>query len=187
MSAKINNWLGFAVRVRNHIRDYVLPQYGDNTAPDLAYTADDCIKHAQRYLARFGRQSRDGEELLDLMKAAHWIQIAHDKLAEGYRLPDPHPKQIAEVENYADHPKSISEVKSDKAKNGALWTPRDAIIDLLRDIDSGKEKPSDIVICFREVVDVDNGKVRTGFRNAAKDYHVSLGLLDAVRYRIQSE
>ena len=40
-------------------------------------------------------------------------------------------------DEYKNHPLSITEVKADKAKNGALWTPRDALINLLRDIDNG--------------------------------------------------
>lgn len=44
-------------------------------------TAEYCIDHAKRYLARFGRGARPGNELLDLKKAAHYLQMAHDKLA----------------------------------------------------------------------------------------------------------
>jgi uncharacterized protein (DUF1810 family) len=74
-------WQLFAEGVVNHIREYVLPQYGDEGSdPAAEYTAEDCVKQAQRYLARFGKSQRQGEELRDLHKAAHWIQKAADRL-----------------------------------------------------------------------------------------------------------
>lgn len=77
-------WDAFAYAVSEHIRNYVLPQYGDvELAPEKGYTTEDFIKQSQRYLARFGRQSRTGEELLDLIKAAHWIQKAFVRIAKA--------------------------------------------------------------------------------------------------------
>lgn len=74
-------WQEFARKVANHIETYTVPQYGDEgddiiTGQDSRY----CVDHARRYLARFGRSARPDQGLLDLKKAAHYLQMAHDKL-----------------------------------------------------------------------------------------------------------
>lgn len=78
-SKRGKKWLDFAFGVLEHIEEYTVPQYGDE-GDDLAsgYTADDCINQAKKYLARYGKNSRPGQEQLDLKKAAHYIQMAHD-------------------------------------------------------------------------------------------------------------
>jgi hypothetical protein len=57
-----------------------------------------------------------------------------------------------EGETFADYPLTIGEAKSDKTRDGADWTPRDALISVLRDIDDGKVDLTGVVICmhFRE-------------------------------------
>jgi RecA/RadA recombinase len=67
--------------VNAHVREYVLPQYGDY-GEDLAasYTVEDCVKQAQRYLTRHGKSSRVGEEQRDMHKAIHWMAMALHKM-----------------------------------------------------------------------------------------------------------
>lgn len=48
--------------------------------------------------------------------------------------------------NFADYPKSLSEIAADKADDCRKWTPRDLLISLLRQIDSGEQKPVSLVI-----------------------------------------
>lgn len=56
---------------------------------------------------------------------------------------------MADDENFANHPISIAQARAERAENGALWTPRDALIDMLRDLDSGKLAVEDICIVHR--------------------------------------
>ena len=182
MSKKIESWLTFAVRVRNHIRDYVIAQYGDDGQdPATEYTAEDCIKHAQRYLARFGKQSRPGEEFLDLYKAAHWIQIAHDKIAGFSPLVTVDETAIEEVErNFATAPITITAARSRKSGNGNDWTPRDALIDVLREIDGGKLKPTDLFIgIVSEGKDKDH--IKPTYRSACASLLNTLGVIELSR------
>ena len=83
MSKRGEKWQAFADAVGNHIETYTVPQYGDEGA-DLAtgYTPEECVKQAQKYLARFGRNSRPGQEHIDTMKAAHYIQMAADLIGQ---------------------------------------------------------------------------------------------------------
>ena len=57
---------------------------------------------------------------------------------------------------FKDHPKSLGEVRSDRSQKASDWTPRDALIDVLRQIDNGVDVTSLIVsyktgdnTCFR--------------------------------------
>ncbi|TIX28795.1 hypothetical protein [Mesorhizobium sp.] len=82
-SKQESKWTAFAAKVAAHIRDYVIPQYGDEgEEPAQEYDARDCVEQSKRYLARFGKSQRPGEEHRDLLKAAHWIQKAFDRLPE---------------------------------------------------------------------------------------------------------
>lgn len=83
-SIRGKQWLDFAQAVSEHIEKYTVPQYGDEGEDIITeQTAEYCIDHAKRYLARFGRSSRPNNELLDLKKAAHYLQMAHDKIANA--------------------------------------------------------------------------------------------------------
>lgn len=84
MSIRATRWIKFAERVFSHIELYTVPQYGDE-GNDLAsdYTAEDCVNQAKKYTARFGKNRRKGQELLDLIKACHYLQMAHDLLEQA--------------------------------------------------------------------------------------------------------
>jgi hypothetical protein len=58
-----------------------VPQYGDRGEDIITnYSAEDCIKQAEKYMKRFGKNKREGQEKLDLLKAVHYIQCAYDKM-----------------------------------------------------------------------------------------------------------
>ena len=48
--------------------------------------------------------------------------------------------------NFADYPKSLSEIAADKADDCRKWTPRDLLISLLRQIDAGEIEPSSMIV-----------------------------------------
>lgn len=82
-SLRGDDFLKFGAKVFEHIENYTVPQYGDKGSDQCTeYTAEDCVKQAQKYLSRFGRNSREGQQELDFKKAAHYIQMAHDKYIE---------------------------------------------------------------------------------------------------------
>ena len=76
------------------------------------------------------------------------------------------------VENFKDHPVSIGEIRSDKSDNAADWTPRDALISLLRRIDNG-EDVDQLIISFH--VTEDGGSVK--YLTAIKTRGQALALL----------
>ncbi len=48
--------------------------------------------------------------------------------------------------DYKDHPPSVTELRSEKTNDAADWTPRDVLITALRDIDSGEQEPTCLVV-----------------------------------------
>lgn len=70
-------WNVFARDVLQHIELYTVPQYGD-AGEDIAseYTRQHCLDQVKKYLARAGRGARPGEERRDLLKMAHYLQLA---------------------------------------------------------------------------------------------------------------
>lgn len=88
MSKRADMWDHFARKVHNHVEDYTVPQYGD--APDdllSTFTPDQCMAQVKKYAARFGRNSRPGQDEMDLLKMAHYISEVWWKLDIG-RKPD---------------------------------------------------------------------------------------------------
>ena len=80
---RVMDWLIFSRFVEDHIENYTIPQYGDKGADNATdYTARDCIVQMQRYLNRFGKNSREGQEQLDLLKIAHYAQMAFILIGE---------------------------------------------------------------------------------------------------------
>lgn len=77
---RTKDWNEFAAKVADHIENYTVPQYGDAPNDNVeAWSAQDCIAQVQKYAARFGTNQRVGQEQLDLMKIAHYAQLAMDK------------------------------------------------------------------------------------------------------------
>lgn len=74
-------WMEFSQAVYTHIENYTVPQYGDKGA-DLCseYSVEKCLDQAKKYLARHGRNSRPGQDKQDLLKAAHYLQMAWREL-----------------------------------------------------------------------------------------------------------
>lgn len=86
------------------------------------------------------------------------------------------------ADNFANHPRSLAEVRSEKTQNAADWSPRDALIDLLRDIDSGARSPDGLVICWRE--SNSQGGVSSHYTASAKDPLDSVGIVARALHRI---
>ena len=76
-SKRGDDWKRFAGEVLHHIETYTVPQYGDKGADAATeYGSAEHVLQAKRYLARYGKNSRPGQEVLDLKKAAHYLQMA---------------------------------------------------------------------------------------------------------------
>lgn len=80
---RTKDWNEFATKVADHIENYTVPQYGDAPNDNVeSWSAQDCIAQVQKYAVRFGKNQRAGQEELDLMKIAHYAQLAMGKLEQ---------------------------------------------------------------------------------------------------------
>ena len=56
------------------------------------------------------------------------------------------------IDNFKDYPTTIGEARSDRTDSSSDWTPRDALITLLRRIDNGLVV-SELVISYEEKIE----------------------------------
>lgn len=84
-----------------------------------------------------------------------------------------------------DIPVSLAERRAERAWDGREWSPRDALVSLLREIDKEGVKPENIVIAYNERHD--DGATSTHFRAAGPGGGlVALGILERVKTKIQT-
>lgn len=75
-------WEEFAKEVAEHIESYTVPQYGDWPNDNVAgWSGQQCADCVGRYHKRFGRNARQGQDRLDMVKAAHYACLAASKIA----------------------------------------------------------------------------------------------------------
>lgn len=68
---------------------------------------------------------------------------------------------MTDEEDFSKYPPSINEIKADRSESSQDWTPRDALIRCLRDLDSGKISPDALIILHHKVEE--DGIVKTDF------------------------
>lgn len=86
LSARGHDWMEFAFKVLTHVERYTVPQYGDRPDDQIEqWSVEDCLTAVKKRLARYGRNTRSGQQELDFMKMVHEIQIAADKYNVGNR------------------------------------------------------------------------------------------------------
>lgn len=85
-------------------------------------------------------------------------------------------------DDFSNHPKSIGEIKAGKGRDGALWTPRDALIAALRDLDSGEINPDSVVIICGKMEP--NHKSRCTYYQSSKNTWEMLGLIEEAKLEL---
>ena len=78
-------------------------------------------------------------------------------------------------DDFSNTPLSIAEIKANKAEKASLWTPRDALIAALRDIDSKKIDPFTAFIVLGNL-DTEREGTFTRFWAAGKNNYEIAGL-----------
>lgn len=88
---KNSQWFTFYNEVDSHIRNYVIPQYGD--FPDktiVKFTPEKLQGKLEAYVDRIGKSSRGTEDAIrDCLKIAHFACYLHAILTTGTA----HPKE----------------------------------------------------------------------------------------------
>ena len=83
LSKRGEDWLEFSDKVLHHIENYTVPQYGDKGEDQITeWSIEECLLAVKKRQARYGKNVREGQQVLDFLKMAHEIQIACDKYKE---------------------------------------------------------------------------------------------------------
>ena len=77
------DWADFSFKVLDHIENYTVPQYGDKGSDQCTeFTRQDFETQIKKYANRMGKNSRPGQDKLDLLKICHYCQMLHDLIKE---------------------------------------------------------------------------------------------------------
>jgi NTP pyrophosphatase (non-canonical NTP hydrolase) len=83
LSKRAKDWIKFSDEVLHHIENYTVPQYGDKGEDQITeWSIEECLLAIKKRQARYGKNVRDGQQILDFLKMAHETQIACDKYKE---------------------------------------------------------------------------------------------------------
>ena len=86
--------------------------------------------------------------------------------------------------NYADYPISIGELRSEQTEQSCDWTARDALIDVLRQIDNGLTVTTMVISYVEETEEGTNTNSRM-VTPCPNSRNLILGLLARVSFLIQ--
>lgn len=84
-------------------------------------------------------------------------------------------------DSYVNYPHSVNELRAMRSGNAADWSPREALLQMLRDLDAGAISPDALIVCFREKTE---RGFRTSFSAACPDGGVMIALLEQTKFRI---
>jgi hypothetical protein len=88
------------------------------------------------------------------------------------------------AESYANRPKTIGELRSDKSGRCDDWSARDLLINALRDIDAGESNPKAMVLAwYEEDPDAESG-ICTFYSASAPTLIDALGVLHRAAHRL---
>lgn len=79
-------------------------------------------------------------------------------------------------DNFKDFPVSLAEKKAKDNSNSELWTPRDCIISVLREIDEGKINPESLIVLIG-YKDDDGAPTTVTWRASTKGAVFSAGMM----------
>jgi len=79
-SYREEEWERISGIVKEHVKNYTVPQYGDYpNDPITEWTVKDCVRAIEKYCKRNGKNAREGQDQLDFLKIAHIAGIAFHK------------------------------------------------------------------------------------------------------------
>lgn len=86
--------------------------------------------------------------------------------------------------DYSDAPVSVGEVRSGKSLSCTDWSPREALVQMLRAIDRGAVAPSSLIIVYNDHTDGDGKTVH--FSVASPSGVAAVGMLAYAQYLMMS-
>ncbi|WP_276200323.1 hypothetical protein [Chelatococcus sp. XZ-Ab1] len=75
------------------------------------------------------------------------------------------------MDDFSKAPMSISEIRAQKVRDGSMWTPRDVLVSLLREIDAGERAVDTLFVAFAHGDEV-------GYRQSSSDAIRTVGIIE---------
>jgi len=85
---------------------------------------------------------------------------------------------MADEKDYHDFPRTIGEIRADKSWNAADWSPRDVLINVLRDIDNNTVNPTALIVCY------ETSDRKATYAVSSPFLSVTLGLMTRIKNRL---
>ena len=166
----------------------------------------------EEQLAQLTEEEREGmldpnlvdDPVIPALSAVAWARLTREMLAsavEGPVVLEPETGALVALDaetrttlesvaaklapdvDFTMSPESIGVQRARRARSARAWSPRDALVDLLRDIDAGTIKPKAMVVSM-SAEDGEGDTVHV-YRNASPDIYSALGLAARLTYRLQ--
>ena len=95
------------------------------------------------------------------------------------------------MDSFAEHPETVGERRAQKASDCRAWKPRDALIQVLRQIDDGSEDVTDLIVVYRSRSEDRDGFAgyRTSYTIATTDGGgvLAMGMMQRAAYLINQQ
>jgi hypothetical protein len=88
------------------------------------------------------------------------------------------------IDDFSTAPVSVAESRADRDADAGKWTPRDVLVQLLREIDRGETKVDVVFLALGERLD--GNDTRTGFRCAGPDHWIIAGVANRAMWLLNS-
>lgn len=88
------------------------------------------------------------------------------------------------MDDYAQHPRSITEIRSGKTRDAADWTPRDVLIHVLRMIDSGEWEPQLLLVASARA---DGSLASTRYSVSSPNPLLTAGMIERAKYMLSRD
>lgn len=162
--------------IRGAIVEVLPHDFGDNPVqqldPGIYSNCAGCDSHSRCKITGYCHNALRPDEPI------HIAVVHHDK-----PMTDEEVDRMRAI-NYAELPQTIGDIRSNKSHDSGDWTPRDALLKCLAQIDSGERKIDELVIAYA-TAKTDSDKFHAvGYWNATRTTHVALGLLADVSFSL---
>jgi hypothetical protein len=92
---------------------------------------------------------------------------------------------MTELVDFSNAPVSITEARAARSEDGSLWTARDVLVSLLRDIDGGKISVDALFVAYQTCTEGESKSV--GYRQAGMDAMATVGVAHAAMARFHKD
>lgn len=88
----------------------------------------------------------------------------------------------ADNRSFAELPVSLGERRADQSMNAAHWSPREALLAALRDLDRGNLSADALLVIWRKKTA--DGVTDSHYLASSPDVHTTLGLLEMAKHQV---